>query len=337
MKINKRKLVTGTMASIAATTLVKPALAQGKPIQPDCGAGSCGLAGWPGVPIRMTGTEHIWVFGDAYSGGEYSGTLHWVGDTRALAGRSVLWNHLTDLSYMSFRRLRLLRYGDPWLSAGLLKDGDPIYLVKWETDWPQPELHHIQSIEDVELFGINADNYGRFVLDRANWEAKYGFDVDSLERKPLEPATWGSWKKRPDSKWPGISLYDVDFQSRLLTLRCEKGGGGGRRIWINAGVAVSASHVQVEARLLNPPYPYYPPERALPPMQWKPPSTSGWIYWEDVSNARYAHDLFEIAVEGERGQRPLQLKITSERGVRTIELHLDGLAAAARWLQAECD
>ena len=106
MKINKRKLVTGTMASIAATTLVKPALAQGKPIQLDCGAGSCGLAGWPGVPIRMTGTEHIWMFGDAYSGGEYSGTLHWVGDTRALAGRSVLWNHLTDLSYMSFRRLR---------------------------------------------------------------------------------------------------------------------------------------------------------------------------------------------------------------------------------------
>lgn len=53
-----------------------------------------------------------------------------------------------------------LPVGDPWLSAGLLKDGDPIYLVKWESDWAQPRLLHIQSIADVELFGINDRNYG---------------------------------------------------------------------------------------------------------------------------------------------------------------------------------
>ena len=61
---------------------------------------------------------------------------------------------------MSLDRLHTLPVGDPWLTAGLLKDGDPIYLVKWETDWEQPQLLHIQSIKDVELFGINGSNYG---------------------------------------------------------------------------------------------------------------------------------------------------------------------------------
>lgn len=51
----------------------------------------------------------------------------------------------------------------------MLKDGDPIYLVKWESDWAQPQLLHIQSIADVELFGINGRNYGHFVLN--SWAA----------------------------------------------------------------------------------------------------------------------------------------------------------------------
>ena len=84
--------------------------------------------------------------------------------------------------------LRALEMGDPWLSAGLLKDGDPIYLVKWETEWPRPRLLHIQSIADVELFGINETNYGNFVLDVAAWEARYGMSVAGLERAELPAA-----------------------------------------------------------------------------------------------------------------------------------------------------
>ena len=45
--------------------------------------------------------------------------------------------------------------------------------MKWETEWEYPKLLHIQSIADMELFGINASNYGRFVLDKVAWEARY--------------------------------------------------------------------------------------------------------------------------------------------------------------------
>ena len=82
----------------------------------------------------------------------------------------------------------MLPVGDPWLSAGLLKDGDPIYLVKWETEWPLPQLLHIQSIKDVELFGIDGSNYGNFVIDRPAWEARYGIDAAGLQRGVLASA-----------------------------------------------------------------------------------------------------------------------------------------------------
>ena len=47
-----------------------------------------------------------------------------------LAGKHILWSNRVEVS---LDRLRTLPVGDPWLTAGLLKDGDPIYLVKWET------------------------------------------------------------------------------------------------------------------------------------------------------------------------------------------------------------
>lgn len=120
-----------------------------------------------GAVVALQGTPHLWI-------ADEQGTLHWGGDTRALAGKHVNWGDRTEVS---LDRLRTLPVGDPWLSAGLLKDGDPIYLVKWESDWAQPRLRHIQSIADVELFGINDRNYGNFVLDKATWEARYGVPV----------------------------------------------------------------------------------------------------------------------------------------------------------------
>ncbi len=132
-----------------------------------------------GTVVALQGTPHLW-FADQ------QGILHWGGDTRALSGKHIAWNNHVEVS---LDRLRTLPVGDPWLSAGLLKDGDPIYLVKWESDWPQPRLLHIQSIADVELFGINGSNYGNFVIDRPTWEARYGISAAGLQRGTLATTT----------------------------------------------------------------------------------------------------------------------------------------------------
>jgi len=69
-----------------------------------------------GAVIELINTPHIWVSDDA-------GVLHWAGDTRALAGRSVNWQdrHTVTADY-----LREFRRGDPWLSFALVKIGDAI-------------------------------------------------------------------------------------------------------------------------------------------------------------------------------------------------------------------
>ena len=128
-----------------------------------------------GTVVALQGTPHLW-FADA------QGILHWGGDTRALARRYINWNNRVAVS---LEQLGALQRGDPWLSTGLLKDGDPIYLAKWETEWAAPQLLHIQSIRDVELFGINASNYGALVLERPVWESRSGFSAADLQRSTL--------------------------------------------------------------------------------------------------------------------------------------------------------
>lgn len=143
-------------------------------------------APWRAAPVRaaagslvaLAGTPHLWVADDA-------GVLHWAGDTRALAGLPVRWDTRRDLTAAE---LEALPRGDPWLSAGLLKDGDPISLVKWETDQERPALLHIRSLADVELFGIDAGNYGRLVLTPEEWEQRHGLAVRDLPRGELAPA-----------------------------------------------------------------------------------------------------------------------------------------------------
>ena len=132
-----------------------------------------------GAVVALQGTPHLWI-------ADQQGVLHWAGDTRALAGRHVRWDSRIEVT---LAQLQGLNRGDPWLSAGLLKDGDPIYLVKWETEWPQPRLFHIQSIGDVELFGINSSNYGNFVLGLATWEQRFGISAAGLQRSTLPAAT----------------------------------------------------------------------------------------------------------------------------------------------------
>ena len=132
-----------------------------------------------GTVVALQGTPHLW-FADEH------GVLHWGGDTRALAGHHIAWSNRVEVSLDS---LRTLPVGDPWLTAGLLKDGDPIYLVKWESNWEQPQLLHIQSIKDVEIFGINGSNYGKFVLEKNEWERRFGISAAGLQRGTLAAAT----------------------------------------------------------------------------------------------------------------------------------------------------
>ena len=132
-----------------------------------------------GTVVALQDTPHLW-FADE------QGVLHWGGDTRALAGRHITWNNRVEVNLY---QLRTLPVGDPWLTAGLLKDGDPIYLVKWESNWEQPQLLHIQSIADVELFGINGSNYGNFVIEKNEWERRFGISAAGLQRSVLASAT----------------------------------------------------------------------------------------------------------------------------------------------------
>ncbi len=131
----------------------------------------------PFTVVALEGTPRLWFASTA-------GVLHLGGDTRALAGRHIDWSSRIEVSEA---HLCLQRTGSPWLTAGLLKDGDPIYLVKWETDWEQPRLLHIQSLREVEFFGIDESNYGDFVLDIATWEGRYGLSVAGLQRGVLDP------------------------------------------------------------------------------------------------------------------------------------------------------
>ena len=132
----------------------------------------------PNAVFLLAGTPHIWI-------ADEQGALHWAGDTRALSLRTPNW---ADQRTVTLEQLLSFRRGDPYLSSGLVKMGDPIYLSKWETNEERPRLFHIQSIADVELFGINATNYGAFVLDAVAWQQRYLFNPNDLTKLALAPA-----------------------------------------------------------------------------------------------------------------------------------------------------
>ena len=135
-----------------------------------------------GAVLKLQGAPHIWINGEVRK-------FHWGGDTRALAGKQIVWSPTYDVTLQNLKDAQAGgKMGDPWLSSGLVKVGDPIYLSKWESDQPAPTLQHIQSIADVELFGINGNNYGQFVIDQAPWERRYGFSVATLRKEALAAA-----------------------------------------------------------------------------------------------------------------------------------------------------
>ncbi|HET7770923.1 MAG TPA: hypothetical protein VFN74_19270, partial [Chloroflexota bacterium] len=131
-----------------------------------------------GSVFALRGTPHLWIM-DGF------GILHWGGDTRGLSDKTIDWGNRREVGLSEILSRPI---GDPWLSAGLVKIGDPIYLVKWEMDQAVPILLHIQSLTDVQTFGINANNYGNFVLEAAQWEATYGIPLGTLIRATLPRA-----------------------------------------------------------------------------------------------------------------------------------------------------
>ena len=145
-----------------------------------------------GAVVSLQGTPHLWIADDEE-------TLHWVGDTRALAERQVNWGQRSEVT---LSELEDLRRGDPWLSAGLLKDGALLYLVQWPSEAAVPRLLHIQSVADLELFGVSWRNYGALVYEPAAWEREFGLAVASLDRAALPLVTgpilaWGEYGELP--------------------------------------------------------------------------------------------------------------------------------------------
>jgi hypothetical protein len=172
MRRQPSRAAAGALLGLLATVFLAPGV-RGAPPAP------APAPAYPhGAVVALRGTPHIWVAGP-------DGVLHWAGDTRALGGRPVDWGSRHEVSLDELRRSPR---GDPLLAAGLVKLGAPIYLAKWETDQAAPTLLHIRSIADVALFGIDGGNYGRFVVDRAAWEQRFGFDADALPKGVLAPA-----------------------------------------------------------------------------------------------------------------------------------------------------
>src|SRR3954447_6593327 len=129
--------------------------------------GTCGAVPL-GAVVQLAGTPHLFICAA-------DGLLHWGGDTRALAqqqttGTPIDWS--TRLSY-TLAQLVAAPRGDPWLSSGLVKWGDAIGLVKWETG-AEPVVLHIVCLGDLAVFGIDASNYGRLVYTPEAWAHAFG-------------------------------------------------------------------------------------------------------------------------------------------------------------------
>ena len=160
-------------AGLAASFFLSPLVSQGPFVRSARADGTT-----PGSVVVLSGTTHIWVADD-------DGSFHWAGDTRALAAHRVNWDVRREVS---LSELLELPRGAPWLSSGLLKIGDPVYLVKWESADPMPTLAQVRSIRDIEVFGVDAANWGTLVYDAPLWERRFGLSTSRLTRTVLEPA-----------------------------------------------------------------------------------------------------------------------------------------------------
>lgn len=185
-----------------------------------------------GAVVSLVGTPHIWI-------ADEQGMLHWNGDTRALATRAVDWGKRTTAT---LEQLRGYRKGDPWLSAGLVKDGDPIYLAKWEADAERPTLLRIQSIGDVELIGISGSNYGALVIDKGRWEQQFGFPVGTLQKGELGGAA-------PASTAQAASTVTAGWTGTWRTNWGGEGSGSATMTLVQVGDRVTGTYTSQDGRI----------------------------------------------------------------------------------------
>jgi hypothetical protein len=156
----------------------------------------------------LSGTPHLFINDTA------GVLLHWGGDTRALAGRTIQWGNTCTLQ---LPQLEATARGDPWLSAGLPQVGPVIYQAKWEQDETEPTLLRIRTIDDVELFGINEANYGLFVQGRSDWEPRYGFQVGHLQVGPLASADSYAWPAADQAAYSELLINMKGVESAALS------------------------------------------------------------------------------------------------------------------------
>jgi hypothetical protein len=123
-----------------------------------------------GEVVALENTPHLFVRDEA-------GMLHMASDAQALAGRAVSWEKRRDIPVGELRQYTL---GTPWLSMALVRIGTAIYLPQAQADGGTPVLRLVGSVNDLALIGINAENYGRTVLDQAAWETRYGLRTIDL-------------------------------------------------------------------------------------------------------------------------------------------------------------
>ena len=141
-----------------------------------------------GEILSLEQTPHLWAV-------DAAGTAHLASDPFALA------EHATPGAprmQVSLDDLRQMPRGEPYLSMALVKIGDFIYLPEEQAIGTAPVLRLVKSVDDLSLLGINAENYGRLVLDRSAWEARYGFNVDGLRYDTFsfdgQPAVVAPWE-----------------------------------------------------------------------------------------------------------------------------------------------
>jgi hypothetical protein len=143
----------------------------------------------PGEVVTATGTPNLWI-------ADEEGIVHFASDPGALAGHRVDWNAQFALNPVQVPEITA---GAPWLTAALVKIGDAIYLPQFSPDGGLPTLRRIQSPDDLAVLGINASNYGQYVLDASAWEQQYHlplarvlFDGDFFLQPPAPATDTGS-------------------------------------------------------------------------------------------------------------------------------------------------
>ena len=191
-----KRLVALSTLALGTAFAAQPALAAPPPLDTT-----------PGHVIALANTPQLFI-------ADEQGVVHFAGDPRALAGRMIAWTERTEVS---LAELRAIQRGDPWLTAGLVKVGDAIYLPQWDGTAAAPTLGHVQSPDDLAILGINGANYHELVLDQSAWERQYGLQVSRLPVGELQlavpapaPAAADTTESPPPSDTEHVSGLPAD-------------------------------------------------------------------------------------------------------------------------------